>query len=205
MSDSESSVSEVDCEALVNSFEQESFSDSATSSTTKQNKFVSKSKVPDVSQQAIIVQILSQLDKLGKHLDNSKQNVVKQSDIDKGKGQNVKKVVSSPVASTPSHQVPQIPDLNTLREDVPVKALVDQRLKHLADNEQKNTKIKSLRGGSIEVLVSNRVKWPHEYVLSGVSKECTTYDQLSVCQWVAGLCHIMKEEKNLNLIEHMLD
>ena len=44
-------------------------------------------------------------------------------------------------------------------------------------------------------MVANRVKWPHEYVLSGIAKERVTYDQLSVSQWVAGFGRIMKEEK----------
>ena len=90
-----------------------------------------------------------------------------------------RKVTSSPVASTSSHQVPQIPDLNTLRQHAAVKA-------------QKGTKIKSLRGGSVEVLVSNRAKWPH--VLSGMSNEGIAYDKLLVCQLVAGFCRIMKEK-----------
>ena len=54
-------------------------------------------------------------------------------------------------------------------------------------------------------MVANRVKWPHEYVLSGVSKERVTYDQLSVTQWVAGFGRIMKEEKNSETKEYMLD
>ena len=57
----------------------------------------------------------------------------------------------------------------------------------------------------MEVMVANRVKWPHEYVLSGVAKERVTYDQLSVTQWVAGFGRIMKEEKNPQIREHMLD
>ena len=65
----------------------------------------------------------------------------------------------------------------------------------LADAEKSGTKIKSLRGGSVEVLVPNHAKWPHECVLSGLSKERVPYDQLSTTQWVAGFCHIMKEEK----------
>ena len=93
----------------------------------------------------------------------------------------------------------------TLRNDSSVQLLVEQRLKQLAEAEKTGTKLKSLRGGSVEVLVSNRVKWPHEYVLSGSSKERTTYDQLSVIQWVAGFCRIMREEKNSNVKDHMLD
>ena len=86
-----------------------------------------------------------------------------------------------------------------------MQLLVEQRLKQLAEAEKTGTKIKSLRGGSVQVLVSNRVKWPHEYVLSGSSKERTTYDQLSVTQWVADFCHIKKEGKNNDVKEHMLD
>ena len=86
-----------------------------------------------------------------------------------------------------------------------LQALVDQRIKQLADAEKTVTKIKSLLGGSVQVLVPNCVKWPHEYVLSGLSKERVSYDQLSTTQWVVGFCRIMKEEKNLNIRENMLD
>ena len=82
---------------------------------------------------------------------------------------------------------------------------MEQRLRQLADTEKTGTKIKSLRGGSVEVLVPNRVKWPHEFVLSGSSKERVSYDQLSISQWVAGFCRIMREEKNSKFKDHMLD
>ena len=61
VSDSESSISEADCEALINSFEQDSFNDSTTCSTTKQKKSVYKIRVSDAGQQVINVQILAQL------------------------------------------------------------------------------------------------------------------------------------------------
>ena len=60
---------------------------------------------------------------------------------------------------------------------------VQARLRELADNIQAgNSKIKSQRGGAVDVYVSNRVKWPHEFVLSGHSKERVTYNQLSPVQ-----------------------
>ena len=62
-----------------------------------------------------------------------------------------------------------------------------------------------MRGGSVEVMVKHKVKWPHEYILSGSNKERVSYDQLSVVQWVAGFCRIMKEEKNSESKEFMLD
>ena len=57
----------------------------------------------------------------------------------------------------------------------------------------------------MEVLVPNHVKWPHEYILSGNSKERISYDQLSITQWVAGCGHIMKEEKYSKIKDSMLD
>ena len=51
----------------------------------------------------------------------------------------------------------------------------------------------------------HRVKWPHEYVLSGSSKERVSYDHLSITQWMAGFCRIMRDEKNLENQRGMLD
>ena len=55
------------------------------------------------------------------------------------------------------------------------------------------------------MVVSNRVKWPQEYVCAGSRKERIQYDQLSISQWVAGFCHIMKKEKDVENKESMLD
>ena len=96
------------------------------------------------------------------------------------------------------------PDLNALRQDALIQLKVEQRLKELQETE-KQGKLKSLRGGLVEVMVKHKVKWPHEYILSGSNKERISYDQLSVVQWVAGFCRIMKEEKNVESKEFMLD
>ena len=83
--------------------------------------------------------------------------------------------------------------INTLRQDALIQLKVEQRLKEWQEND-KPGKVKSLRGGSVEVMVQNKVNWPRKYVLSGSSKEHISYDRLSVIQWVAGFCRIMKEE-----------
>ena len=44
-----------------------------------------------------------------------------------------------------------------------------------------------------------------EYVLAGNNKECVTYDQLIMGQWMAGFCRAMREETNQNSKEAMLD
>ena len=55
------------------------------------------------------------------------------------------------------------------------------------------------------MVVPNRIKWPQEYVLAGVKKERVQYDQLSIPQWVAGFCRIMREESDLENKNSMLD
>ena len=79
-------------------------------------------------------------------------------------------------------------------------------LKELAEAEKSGTqKQKSLRGGPVEVLVPSKVKWPHEYVLSGSHKERVSYDQLSIIQWVTGFCQIMHDEQDKTIQNSMLD
>ena len=81
-----------------------------------------------------------------------------------------------------------------------------ERLKELSNMAQgTDQKIKSQRGGSVDIFVENRVKWPHEFVLSVPLKERVSYNNLTILQWVAGFCRIMKEEKDLGVREHMLD
>ena len=53
--------------------------------------------------------------------------------------------------------------------------------------------------------LKNRVKWLHEYILSGLNKERVSYDRLSVTQWVAGFGRTMREESNTEIRQHMLD
>ena len=65
--------------------------------------------------------------------------------------------------------------------------------------------MKSKRGGKVEVLIKNRVKWPHEFVLSGTNKERIMYDQLNVTQWVAGFGRTIWEESDPELKAHMLE
>ena len=56
------------------------------------------------------------------------------------------------------------------------------------------------------MLVKNRVKRPHEYILVGPNKERVSYNnQLTVVQWVAGFCRTMWEEHRHGVRDHMLD
>ena len=83
---------------------------------------------------------------------------------------------------------------------------MQNRLKQLADQAAPGTdKIKSQRGGSVEVFVKNRVKWPPEFVLSGQNKDMLSYNKISPIQWVAGFCRTMREESSLQNRDFMLD
>ena len=118
-----------------------------------------------------------------------------------------------PVTHTQTQSVAQVgsdikvPSLQEIKCNPNIQVQVDQRLRELADMSQRGTlnKVKSQRGGQVEVLVRNRVKWPHEFVLAGSTKEHISYDQLSMVQWMAGFCRTMREENDINLRSHMLN
>ena len=126
--------------------------------------------------------------------------------------QKSKEKVSDPLPLTPwvtlstqQSLVSPLPNLHALSSDALIQAQVEQRLQDLVDENKSGTKIKSLRGSSVDVVVPHRVKWPQEYVLSGSKKERLQYDHLTVTQWVAGFCCIMKGENNVEKKDHMLD
>ena len=94
-----------------------------------------------------------------------------------------------------------LPTLENLKKNVSIQLLVEDRIKELQQISKTGTdpKLKSQRGGQVEVLVKNRIKWPHEYVLAGSNKERVTYDQLTMGQWVAGFCRTMRDESDKKL------
>ena len=77
-----------------------------------------------------------------------------------------------------------VPSLQAIKCDQQMQAQIDHQLRELADIAQAGTcnKVKSQCGGQVDVLVQSRVKWPHEFVLSGSSKQRTSYDQLTMPQ-----------------------
>ena len=205
VSDSESSINDSDCEALIHSSPVKPCLSNEAGSSVGSDPTVSDTSI---SQQVINMQVLSQLQALGKRLDSMEaKSCKKTSDQSKTKNKTVKKVKHSETPVTVAPEVKnslQIPDLNMLRQDALIQLKVEQRLKEIQEAD-KPGKIKSSRGGSVEVLVKNKVKWPYEYILSGSSKERISCDHLSTVQWVAGFCRIMKEETNSNVKDCMLD
>ena len=119
----------------------------------------------------------------------------------------------APVRHTQTQLVAQvgsdsrIPSLQEIKCDPNIQVQVDQCLRELADMSQSGTlhKVKSQRGGQVEVLIRTRVKWPHEFVLAGSTKERISYDQLTMVQWMACFCRTMREENDTSLRSHMLN
>ena len=73
----------------------------------------------------------------------------------------------------------------------------------------RTAKVKSKRGGPVEVMVKHKVAWPHEPILGGVNRSHMTYDQLSLSQWIQGFCKNILDEsdsgKQNKMIAYMAD
>ena len=156
VSDSESSINDGDCEALIHSSPVKPSLSNEAGSSVGSDPTVSDTSI---SQQVINMQILSQLQALGKRLDSMEaKNCKKTSDQSKTKNKTVKKVKHSETPVTVAPEVKnslQIPDLNMLRQDALIQLKVEQRLKEIQEAD-KPGEIKSSRGGSVEVLVKKQ-------------------------------------------------
>ena len=101
----------------------------------------------------------------------------------------------------------KLPDLYTIRHDKLIQEQVEERIRQLPSSDKKGTdpRIKSQRGGSVDMYVKEKVKWPHEYVLTGNTKDRVTYNQLNITQFMAGFCRIMRDKSCQITKDHMLD
>ena len=216
MSDShESSDSEIDCEALVKHSDNEGQSGSGNAVKHHSKGHTSKNELSDLSsdlqvQSVINSQILQQLQHIGNRLDKIENGTCKKTS-DKSKIKSTKSKTKKVPSTKSSQQFEtsnecKLPTLQSVKEDALIQLKVEQRLQELTELAKTgtNSKLKSQRGGNVEVMVKNRVKWPHEYILSGLNRERVSYDQLSVTQWVAGFGRTMREEAD-PVRQHMLD
>ena len=229
-SDSSASDSELDCGQIMH----DSDSDGAGPSGRSFNRLhVEKSdKVAHDSdfqetQTLVNQQILSQLTKISDRLSKLEDKPVKKTaDKSKVKGSRVPKTHKSTSVnktnsthaekSTPTvntelssqSDTAQIPSLEYIRANNQIQRSVEERIKELqqlAKSGMSENKIKSQRGGAVDVFVKHRVKWPHEHVLAGSQKERVSYDQLTMGQWMAGFCRTMRDENCIQNKDAMLD
>ena len=123
------------------------------------------------------------------------------------------KAKNSKILTDSSSDDSDTPSLDPLRL-YKLQKQVDKRIKdlecssHRAGNDR-GCKLKSKRGGNVDVTVKARVAWPHEPILGGSSRQHVTYNQLTLTQWVQGFCkNIMEEpsrECRYEMISYMSD
>ena len=154
--------------------------------------------------------ILSQLDAIGKRL-----SVIENSaSVASSKVKNSDSVCGSTTASSSLPSSSQedtmhakLPDLHSIRHTRLIQDQVEECIRQLSNSDKKGTdpRIKSQSGGSVDIFVKEKVKWPHEYVLAGSTKDRVSYNQLNITQFMAGFCQIMREESCQTTKDHMLD
>ena len=149
--------------------------------------------------------ILSHLDAISKYLDAIENSSVSASALvsklhaaPRGRKRSMKNADSNLKLSadkSAKYSDVKLPDLKSIRHDKFIQQQVEEHIRQLSDLDKKSTeqKIKSQRG-NVDIYVKQHVKWPHEYVLAGNTKDCIAYNQLNITQWMAGFCRIMREE-----------
>ena len=120
--------------------------------------------------------ILSQLDAIGKRLSVIESSASVASSKVKKSGSVCGSTTASsslPSSSKEDTMHAKLPDLHTIRHDKLVQEQVEERIRQLANSDKKGTdpRIKSQRGGSVDIYVKEKVKWPREYVLAGNTKD----------------------------------
>ena len=94
-----------------------------------------------------------------------------------------------------------------MKKSEKIQREIDSRIRELeCQSEATGTreKIKSKRGGNIDVLVKKKVAWPHEAILGGATRARLSYNQLSMSQWVQGFCKNMLDEPDQKIRENMI-
>ena len=229
-SDSSVSDSDIDCGQIMQDSDSGGAGPSGRSfnrlHVEKSNKSAHDSGFQE-TQTLVNQQILSQLTAINDRLSKLEDKPVKKTlDKSKVKGSRVSKThksttankldsthaeKSTPTVNTemfPQSGTAQIPSLEYIRANNQIQRSVEDRIKELQQltkSGMSDNKIKSQRGGAVDVFVKNRVKWPHEHVLAGSHKERVSYDQLTMGQWMAGFCRTMRDENCSENKDAMLD
>ena len=158
-SNQESVSSDLNCSALFESSDNEQNPSTQHIQSTS-STLVGGSALSDVAtQKAINVQVLSQLLSISDRLNILEEKDVKKDSDPKEIKSSTKKKSSGhvPPFTLPQHQYPTLtmPNLQSIRQDVLIQSQVDQRLKKLSNSDDTGTKIKSLSGGPVGVVVPN--------------------------------------------------
>ena len=97
-----------------------------------------------------------------------------------------------------------LPSTVNLQASSRIQSEVEARIKELQHISDKG-KCKSQRGGGETVFVKHEVPWPQNIILGGSNKSRVSYDSLSMSQWVSGFTTIIRDEKDLQTKQNMLE
>ena len=117
------------------------------------------------------------------------------------------RTVKNKWSDSESSEDESIPSLRCMKKSEKIQREIDSRIRELECHSEATgtgTKIKSKRGGNVDVLVKNKVAWPHEAILGGATRARLSYDQLSMSQWVQGFCKNMLDEPDQKIRESMI-
>ena len=177
------------------------------SSTSKTLQASSTPEGPDDIQK----QILEQLQQVSQHLEvvegrieTGSQHIKSQHSGSKGKklSSTSHRTVKNRWSDSESSEDESIQSLSCMRKSDKIQQEIDSRIRELERQSEATgtgTKIKSKRGGNIDVLVKNKVAWPNEAILGGTTRARLSYDQLSMSQWVQGFCKNILDEPDKKL------
>ena len=117
-------------------------------------------------------------------------------------------VKTSSESSDTSDDDTVLPDLSHIRALKVLQKQIDRSIAKLAKNQcegnENSQKLKSKRGGPVDVIVQQKVSWPHEHILGGQNRQRLTYDQITMPQFVQGFVKNILDEQNPQNREHML-
>ena len=169
------------------------------------NNATSDNNVSGAKKSDINIQILQELKSL-----SGRMTVVEQK-VDASAGTSSQLQHRQPQAPSDSEEDSEdiddavTPSLEGLRKSAQIQAKVEERLAELQAIQNKG-KFRSQRGGPKDnYWCKKEVPWPQNFILSGTTKSRTTYDSLTMSQWVSGFSHIIREETDPQTKNFMLD
>ena len=101
-----------------------------------------------------------------------------------------------------------LPDLSHIRSSKSIQKQIDRSIAKLSkaqcEGNENLQKLKSKRGGPVDVIVQKKVSWLHEHILGGQNRQRLTYDQITMPQFVQGFVKNILDEKSQENRDHML-
>ena len=136
------------------------------------------------------------------------KNGQKLSTVKKCKKHNCQKsccVKTSSESSDSSDDDTVLPYLSHIRASKVIQKQIDRSIAKLAKNQcEGNENSPKLKSKRVNVIVQQKVSWPHEHILGGQNRQRLTYDQITMPQFVQGFVKNILDEQNLQNREHML-